>query len=74
MLLTIPQFPVVHSAGVSHEMPVDFVDTTEEEMNHIVSLNVNGTVKVIKAILPGMVQRYVVLSIALNGTINTVFT
>lgn len=38
-------------------MPVYFVDTPKDEMKDIVSINVNATLRVTYAILPGMVQR-----------------
>jgi hypothetical protein len=40
-------------------MPVDFVDTPTQEMNDIVTINVNGTLRVTHMVLPGMVQRFV---------------
>lgn len=38
-------------------MPVYFVDTPDAELNDIVKINVDATIKVTYAILPGMVQR-----------------
>lgn len=38
-------------------MPAYFVDTPKEEIKDIVSINVNATLRVTYAILPGMVQR-----------------
>jgi 17beta-estradiol 17-dehydrogenase / very-long-chain 3-oxoacyl-CoA reductase len=50
---------LVNNVGKSHSMPVYFVDTPKDELEDIVSINVNATIKVTYAILPGMVQRYV---------------
>lgn len=38
-------------------MPVSFLETEEEEMEGIITINVKGTLKVTKIIAPGMVQR-----------------
>jgi len=38
-------------------MPVYLVDTPLDEIKDIVSINVNATVRVTYAILPGMIQR-----------------
>ena len=43
----------------SHDMPVYFAETPAQEMEDIVAINVNATLRVTHAILPGMVQRYV---------------
>ncbi|TEB37438.1 3-ketoacyl-CoA reductase, partial [Coprinellus micaceus] len=48
---------LVNNVGKSHSMPVYFVDTPKDELEDIVSINVNATIKVTYAILPGMVQR-----------------
>jgi short-subunit dehydrogenase len=39
-------------------MPVDFAETDPQEMNDILAVNVNGTLKVTHMILPGMIQKY----------------
>lgn len=38
-------------------MPTDLVDTSEEELDNILKINVNATVKVTHMLLPGMVSR-----------------
>jgi len=38
-------------------MPAYFVDTPEEEITDIVSINVQATLQVTYSVLPGMVQR-----------------
>ncbi|EDR09116.1 uncharacterized protein LACBIDRAFT_192627 [Laccaria bicolor S238N-H82] len=48
---------LVNNVGKSHAMPAYFVDTPEEEMSDIVSINVQATLQVTHSVLPGMVQR-----------------
>ncbi|KAJ7594608.1 3-ketoacyl-CoA reductase [Mycena floridula] len=48
---------LVNNVGKSHSMPVYFAETPRDEMNDIVSINVNATLRVTYAVLPGMVQR-----------------
>jgi len=38
-------------------MPVDFVETPLDELVEIPKINVDGTIRVTYAILPGMIQR-----------------
>jgi 17beta-estradiol 17-dehydrogenase / very-long-chain 3-oxoacyl-CoA reductase len=38
-------------------MPVDFAETTQQEMDDILAVNINGTLKVTHMILPGMVEK-----------------
>ncbi|KAG6889104.1 hypothetical protein C0995_003673 [Termitomyces sp. Mi166 len=47
---------LVNNVGKSHAMPVYLVDTPKEEMTDIVAINVNATLRVTYAVLPGMVQ------------------
>ncbi|KAH8990457.1 hypothetical protein EDB92DRAFT_1816665, partial [Lactarius akahatsu] len=47
----------VNCVGVSHEFPTDFVDTSEEELNTIVGVNVSATLRVTSLIAPAMVSR-----------------
>ncbi|KAG6920030.1 hypothetical protein DXG01_010098 [Tephrocybe rancida] len=49
---------LVNNVGKSHVMPAYLVDTPKDEMTDIVAINVNATLRVTYAILPGMVQRY----------------
>lgn len=56
---TKPNCPTVNNVGKSHSMPAYFVDTPKDEIKDIVSINVNATLQVTYAILPGMVQRSV---------------
>ncbi|CAL1707500.1 unnamed protein product [Somion occarium] len=48
---------LINNVGRSHNYPTDFVDTPVDEVDNIVKINVNATVHVTKAIVPGMVQR-----------------
>ncbi|KAG7090974.1 hypothetical protein E1B28_010041 [Marasmius oreades] len=48
---------LVNNVGRSHNMPVYFAETPKEEMNDIVAINMNGTLRMTYAILPGMIQR-----------------
>lgn len=48
---------LVNCVGVSHEFPTDFVDTSEEELNTIVDVNVCATLRVTSLIAPAMVSR-----------------
>lgn len=57
---------LVNNVGKSHNMPVYFVDTPKDELEDIVTINVNATIKVTYAILPGMVQRCVRLQAAIR--------
>jgi len=41
-------------------MPSYLVDMPREEMTDVVAVNVNSTLQVTYAVLPGMVQKYVV--------------
>ncbi|KAJ7076897.1 3-ketoacyl-CoA reductase [Mycena belliarum] len=48
---------LVNNVGKSHAMPAYLVDTPLDEMTDIVAINVNATLRVTHAVLPGMVQR-----------------
>ncbi|KAJ7690686.1 3-ketoacyl-CoA reductase [Mycena rosella] len=48
---------LVNNVGKSHAMPVYMVDTPLDEMKDIVAINVNATLRVTHAVLPGMVRR-----------------
>lgn len=56
-LASMPITVLINNVGVSHEMPVPFVLTSTQEMEAIVNVNVNGTLKTTKALLPAIVDR-----------------
>ena len=48
---------LINNVGLSHNMPVPFVQTTSEEMDGIIEINCRATLKVTQAVVKGMVQR-----------------
>ncbi|SNX84042.1 related to 17-beta-hydroxysteroid dehydrogenase [Melanopsichium pennsylvanicum] len=48
---------LVNNVGKSHNMPVAFAETTEEEMEDIIEINVVSILRVSRMVIPGMVQR-----------------
>ncbi|KAF8918080.1 3-ketoacyl-CoA reductase [Mucidula mucida] len=48
---------LVNNVGRSHNMPVNFAETPKDELEGIVAINVNATLRVTYTILPGMIQR-----------------
>ncbi|TFK44454.1 3-ketoacyl-CoA reductase [Crucibulum laeve] len=48
---------LVNNVGKSHAIPAYFIDTPNDEITDIVTINVNATLRVTYAVLPGMVQR-----------------
>lgn len=48
---------LINNVGVSHSIPVPFVETPAAELNSIVTVNVFGTLRVTQMIAPGMVSR-----------------
>jgi len=49
----------VNNVGVSHEIPADFVDTSPEELDSIINVNVTATLRITSLIAPSMVSRCV---------------
>lgn len=49
----------VNNVGRSHEMPVYFAETEEEEMKSIVNININGTLAITRVVLPKMIEKLV---------------
>ncbi|THH19326.1 hypothetical protein EUX98_g8799 [Antrodiella citrinella] len=48
---------LINNVGRSHSHPVDFVDTTTDEMDNILNINVNATAHVTKIVVPLMVAK-----------------
>lgn len=48
---------LVNNVGLSHSIPVPFVQTPEQEMKDIITINCTGTLRVTQIVAPGMVQR-----------------
>jgi 17beta-estradiol 17-dehydrogenase / very-long-chain 3-oxoacyl-CoA reductase len=48
---------LVNNVGRSHDIPVPFADTPEEERNDIININVHSTLRVTALVLPGMRER-----------------
>lgn len=47
----------VNNVGKSHDMPVPFAETSPEELEDIVEINVAATLRVSRMVVPGMVER-----------------
>ncbi|KAK2769819.1 hypothetical protein FQN53_005857 [Emmonsiellopsis sp. PD_33] len=48
---------LVNNVGLSHNMPVPFVQTPLDEMEGIITINCMGTLRVTQLVVPGMMQR-----------------
>ena len=48
---------LVNNVGRSHNIPVPFVDTPQDERNDIININVHSTLRVTALVLPGMRSR-----------------
>ena len=48
---------LVNNVGKSHDMPVPFAITPEEELRDIVTINCMGTLRVTQLVVPGMIER-----------------
>ncbi|KAG1896827.1 uncharacterized protein F5891DRAFT_983234 [Suillus fuscotomentosus] len=57
LLHTLDVGVLVNNVGKSHAMPTYFAETVEQENADIVAINVNATIRVTHAVLPGMIQR-----------------
>lgn len=62
---------LINNVGLSHEMPVPFVETPEKELKDIITINCTGTLRVTQIVAPGMVQRHrgLILTMASFGGI-----
>lgn len=48
---------LINNVGLSHSIPVPFVQTPEDEMRDIITINCLGTLKVTRIVAAGMMQR-----------------
>ena len=48
---------LVNNVGLSHSIPVPFVQTPEQELRDIITINCTGTLRVTQIVAPGMVER-----------------
>ncbi|KAK2759517.1 hypothetical protein FQN54_002996 [Arachnomyces sp. PD_36] len=48
---------LVNNVGKSHNIPVPFVQTPDEELEDIITINCLGTLRTTKIVAPGMIQR-----------------
>lgn len=48
---------LVNNVGLSHSIPVPFLQTSRREMTDIITINCNGTLRVTQLVGPGMVKR-----------------
>lgn len=48
---------LINNVGLSHNIPVPFIQTPEQEMKDIITINCTGTLRVTQIIAPGMAQR-----------------
>lgn len=55
---------LVNNVGLSHDIPVSFLDTDEKEMNDIITINNVSTLRTTKIVLPNMME-----SVSQNGDV-----
>lgn len=48
---------LINNVGVSHSIPVPFVETPREDMDSIITVNCTATLRVTQTVAPGMIQR-----------------
>ena len=48
---------LINNVGKSHYLPVTFAQTPPDEIDDIITVNVNATLKVTSLVLPGMIKR-----------------
>jgi 17beta-estradiol 17-dehydrogenase / very-long-chain 3-oxoacyl-CoA reductase len=48
---------LINNVGLSHSIPVTFVETPAQEMNDIIMINCMATLRVTKEVTPGMISR-----------------
>lgn len=59
---------LINNVGQSHNMPVKFLDCTQEEMQNIITINCTGTLKVTKVVAPILKQRRNGLILTMGST------
>jgi short-subunit dehydrogenase len=50
----------VNNVGRSHDMPVYFDQTPQQEVDEILQINIHGTLAITKVVLPLMLPKYAV--------------
>ena len=48
---------LINNVGKSHDVPVTFAETMDQEMQDIININCRGTLIVTQMVIPGMMQR-----------------
>jgi 17beta-estradiol 17-dehydrogenase / very-long-chain 3-oxoacyl-CoA reductase len=48
---------LINNVGLSHSIPVSFLDTDDKEMKDIVTINVTGTLRITKLVAPKIVEK-----------------
>ena len=48
---------LINNVGLSHSIPVPFVETPKQEMNDIIMINCMATLRVTQLLVPGMISR-----------------
>lgn len=48
---------LINNVGLSHSIPVPFVETSDQEMRDIIHINCTGTLRTTALVAPGMVSR-----------------
>jgi len=48
---------LINNVGLSHDIPVPFIQTPDKEIKDIIGINCTATLKVTKLVAPGMVKR-----------------
>jgi 17beta-estradiol 17-dehydrogenase / very-long-chain 3-oxoacyl-CoA reductase len=48
---------LINNVGLSHSIPVSFLETADKELKDIVTINVMGTLQITKLVAPRMVQK-----------------
>ena len=56
----------MNNVGRSHDIPVYFNETAQDEIDNILTININSTLRVTKIVLPSLLARY-----AISGTLDS---